>query len=83
MMVLPPIQAEKPPNKLSPSALQMLNAPADVKVSVTNEFRELIVVKSYCAFDDRWRGKAFWSQDHADSQSVFAFPPSLPKQFKD
>jgi hypothetical protein len=82
-MVLALIQVEKVPNKLSPSALQMLNAPTRVKVSVTNEFSEPIVLKSYCAFDDRWRGKAFWSQDHADSQSVSALPRSLPEQLKD
>ena len=82
-MVLAPIQVEKPPNKLSPSALQMLNAPADFKASVTNEFSEPIVLKSYCAFDDTWRGKAFWSQDHADSQLVPALPRSLPEQLKD
>jgi hypothetical protein len=82
-MVLALTQVEKVPNKLSPSALQMLNAPTDAKFSVTNEFSELIVVKSYCAIDNTWRGKAFWSQNHADSQSVSALPRSLPEQLKD
>jgi hypothetical protein len=51
-MVLALTQVEKVPNKLSPSALQMLNAPTDAKFSVTNEFSELIVVKSYCPIDN-------------------------------
>jgi hypothetical protein len=63
----------------------MLDAPADAKFSVTNEFSELVLVKSYCAIDNTWLGKVLWSQEHADSKSVSALSLSLPrsKQLKD